>query len=458
MIDDVAAHVSERAGSKVPPPTPLHRSIGWAVRPLANRPEPKIPVQSRRHGGRIGRARHSLLPEPAGPVGPDVDLLHRPDHSCLKPLVCKPSPLGGMPLVSHLGGNPGGTPSIGQLSGLPSRPPSCSPSSRSTPRSISASPAGRGPAVIRELAQHLAGEVRPGRVAGRTARALARDVQPVAGHGRGAGLDGRGQLLAAHGRARRVCGQPGEHGDVGAGRAGLRRRGPDERPVGPRLALQALRLDLDDRGHSGHRAGQVQAEVPPPQRAARAGLDGGQVQRGRHDEGQMVGPGDGRGLLRRQDGIALLGHGRVRPDLGIVEDGPGPGGELAAVHRLPQCADRRERHHRLGPGGRQRRLPGGEDLVHPGRLQPGGHRRVGQHLGQGAPGQHPGRTIPRPGRPGPGRAGGGRGLPAVAGLPPLGCAEQPASTQATAVTRPAAHVRRAVKNPAARSRSSRRAG
>ena len=69
----------------------------------------------------LGGPGNSLLPETAGPVGPDVDFLHGPDHSGLDPLVREPGTLGGMPLVSHLSGDTRCTSGLRQLSTLMQR-------------------------------------------------------------------------------------------------------------------------------------------------------------------------------------------------------------------------------------------------------------------------------------------------------------------------------------------------
>ena len=50
-----------------------------------------------------------------------MDLAHRPDHPGLDPLVGEPGALGGMPLVSHLGGDAGGTRGLGQLAAFVQR-------------------------------------------------------------------------------------------------------------------------------------------------------------------------------------------------------------------------------------------------------------------------------------------------------------------------------------------------
>ena len=47
-VDDVAAHVAERARAEVPPRAPLRRVVRRVVRARLRGPDPKVPVQARR--------------------------------------------------------------------------------------------------------------------------------------------------------------------------------------------------------------------------------------------------------------------------------------------------------------------------------------------------------------------------------------------------------------------------
>ncbi len=133
MVDEVRAHIAQRAAAKSQPTAPIerviHRMIGDI---LCDRPQVQVPVKSRgrcaaaAHGGRehilqiairpriaetarcfdrrhAGRPRQPLRPIDDGPVGPHVHLVHRADDAGADPLVDEARALAGMPLVAHLG-------------------------------------------------------------------------------------------------------------------------------------------------------------------------------------------------------------------------------------------------------------------------------------------------------------------------------------------------------------------
>src|SRR5207248_1708582 len=95
VIDDVAAHVAERAGTEVPPAPPAHGGIRGVVRPRAHRTQPEIPVQRTGDRGHLSGPGNPLFPEPAGPVRPDVNLPHLADGASLDPLVGQAGAFGG---------------------------------------------------------------------------------------------------------------------------------------------------------------------------------------------------------------------------------------------------------------------------------------------------------------------------------------------------------------------------
>ena len=64
-------------------------------------PQPQIPIEVSRHGILPGRTGDPLRPDRA--VGPNVNLLHRSDHTSLDDLNGAPQPIFGAALVAHLG-------------------------------------------------------------------------------------------------------------------------------------------------------------------------------------------------------------------------------------------------------------------------------------------------------------------------------------------------------------------
>ena len=103
-------------------PRQLHGRIGRVVGPLADRPEPEVPVERRRDGRRLRWAR----PIPcfqSRPARSDQTWTSRTvaDHPGLDPLVGEPGALGGVPLVAHLGGDAGRARGLGQLAAFVER-------------------------------------------------------------------------------------------------------------------------------------------------------------------------------------------------------------------------------------------------------------------------------------------------------------------------------------------------
>ena len=80
---------------------PAERMIGRVVRPHRRRPDPQVPVEPVRHGGRVGRPRHALRPD--RPVRPAVHFVHLADRAVLDPLLDQADALARAPLVAHLG-------------------------------------------------------------------------------------------------------------------------------------------------------------------------------------------------------------------------------------------------------------------------------------------------------------------------------------------------------------------
>ena len=108
-VEDVAAHVAERARAEVQPRPPLHRVVRGVVGPVRHRaratgPSPVSPAPA---GVSVGhRPLGEVRPRVAahGPVGPGVDFGHVADRAVVEPLLRGlPHRLRGMALVAHLG-------------------------------------------------------------------------------------------------------------------------------------------------------------------------------------------------------------------------------------------------------------------------------------------------------------------------------------------------------------------
>ena len=121
MVDDVAAHVPHRAGAEVAPASPHPRNIGGMIRPFPDRPEPEVPIQGPGDRRRLLRPADPLFPEEARPIGPGVDFPNLADDPGLDPFVREPRPFRRVPLIPHLGDDPGGLRRLGQLPGLEDR-------------------------------------------------------------------------------------------------------------------------------------------------------------------------------------------------------------------------------------------------------------------------------------------------------------------------------------------------
>ena len=132
MIDQMRAHVAERADTEVDPAAPVERVIDRVIRDIfRDRSDVEIPVQSRRHrigaerrreqlvhvakaewipewarrSGRRRRAggpRNSLRPVHHRAIRPDVNLPHGPDDSGLYPFVDEARAFARVALISHL--------------------------------------------------------------------------------------------------------------------------------------------------------------------------------------------------------------------------------------------------------------------------------------------------------------------------------------------------------------------
>src|SRR4051812_44374334 len=133
MIDEVRAHVAERADAEGQPSSPVEWMVDRMIRNvLGDRSQVKIPVQSGWNRIRAERRRQQLIDvaeaewiskwarrrrrrrraawswNALGPihnwtVGPDVHLAHRPEDAGLNPLVHEPRAFARVALVSHLG-------------------------------------------------------------------------------------------------------------------------------------------------------------------------------------------------------------------------------------------------------------------------------------------------------------------------------------------------------------------
>ena len=134
VVQQVGAHVSQRAGAEIDPAPPVGGVVYRVIGQVADhRPQVQIPVHAvgLRVAGihdvrRQGQDRvlvpllvplrvQPLFPTPgppdalgpSRPVGPCVHLRHVPDHARLHPLVDPPRFVAGMALVAHLGNDAG---------------------------------------------------------------------------------------------------------------------------------------------------------------------------------------------------------------------------------------------------------------------------------------------------------------------------------------------------------------
>src|SRR5262245_21718819 len=123
-IEVMAGNVAERAGPEVPPAPPLGREVSRVIGPGRSRPQPEIPLERVRHGGRFGRTSHSLGPvfieeSARWAIRPDMHFAHRADGVVEKKLLKPARLLGGLSLVSHLGSDFRRAGSLGHFARLP---------------------------------------------------------------------------------------------------------------------------------------------------------------------------------------------------------------------------------------------------------------------------------------------------------------------------------------------------
>ena len=81
-IEEVAAHVAERAGAEIKHAAPFERGVGvLLVSTRRSDAEPRVPVEMIGDGVVAGGAVLALRPPPGRAVGPEVDRLHLADHA-----------------------------------------------------------------------------------------------------------------------------------------------------------------------------------------------------------------------------------------------------------------------------------------------------------------------------------------------------------------------------------------
>src|SRR3989454_517323 len=119
-IHGVTSDVSQRAGAEVPPAAPLERRVGRVVRARRGGAEPQVPIDPGRRVVFFERSLDRLWPD--RPVGPELDLAHRPDGAGLDPFADLARALAGVALVPHLGGDFGLAGRFDQLAHLPQGP------------------------------------------------------------------------------------------------------------------------------------------------------------------------------------------------------------------------------------------------------------------------------------------------------------------------------------------------
>ena len=211
------------------------------------------------------------------------------------------------------------------------------------PLAVGVSSSYRGPLVpwfVQDRPQCLDSHLWLDGVAGRAARAAAWNVKPVPVNSRPAGPDRRYQLLAVDHRAGWVGRQPGQHGHLRIGGAGLGACLPEEGRVAGSAAFEALRLHVEEVGDRRHLGGQLQVEKPLPAGPGTAGRqDGREVQCRGDDDLQAMGVSKRGGPRGGPRGITLLSDRAEGPGLEVVEDGAGPGGQPVTGKRIAECRD-----------------------------------------------------------------------------------------------------------------------
>src|SRR5439155_1263897 len=100
-IHRVAGDVAQGTGAEVPPTAPLERRVRGVIGAGRGGAEPQVPIDP---GGRVVLFERPLdRLRPDRPVGPELDLAHRPDGAGFDPLADLPRALAGVALVPHLG-------------------------------------------------------------------------------------------------------------------------------------------------------------------------------------------------------------------------------------------------------------------------------------------------------------------------------------------------------------------
>lgn len=102
-VEDVAAHVSERAGTKIPPSAPGKWVVALAVVAIGPRAKPEVEVEFSGGSSDFG-AVHSLLPPSTGAVGPKMNLFDVAERAFFDEGGGLSHGGVGGGLVAHLGG------------------------------------------------------------------------------------------------------------------------------------------------------------------------------------------------------------------------------------------------------------------------------------------------------------------------------------------------------------------
>src|SRR5947208_6106759 len=119
-IHRVAGDVAQGTGAEVPPTAPLERRVRGVIGAGRGGAEPQVPIDP---GGRVVLFERPLdRLRPDRPVGPELDLAHRPDGAGFDPLADLPRALAGVALVPHLRRDLGLAGRFDQLAHLPQGP------------------------------------------------------------------------------------------------------------------------------------------------------------------------------------------------------------------------------------------------------------------------------------------------------------------------------------------------
>src|SRR5690554_7179439 len=102
-MKDVAGHIAQCTGSKIPPSTPVPRVINLVERTFFCRSDKEVPIEGLRYSMSLFRNHKSLRPD--GTVGKRFYLSHLPYLPVRDPVDYLANARAGRPLITHAGGH-----------------------------------------------------------------------------------------------------------------------------------------------------------------------------------------------------------------------------------------------------------------------------------------------------------------------------------------------------------------